>query len=110
MCKSRLSLICVPVVFESALDSEGLRKKLRDQEWYTKYQAIFRRGLKARMQKQTTARLITLAAKKKITRTPTAVQQCRTTIISYLDYGGSGYMYKISTRVYEAMCKALYAL
>ena len=62
------------------------------------------------MQKQTTARLITLAAKKKITRTPTAVQQCRTTIISYLDSGGSEYVYKISTRAYEAMCEALYAL
>ena len=33
------------------------------------------------MQKQTTARLITLAAKKKITRTPTAVQQSSLTWI-----------------------------
>ena len=62
------------------------------------------------MQNQTTARLITLAARKKITRTPTAFQQCRTTFISYLDFGGSGYMYKISTRVYEEMCEAPYAL
>ena len=28
----------------------------------------------------------------------TAVQQCRATVVSYLDSGGSEYVYKISTR------------
>ena len=62
------------------------------------------------MLKQTTARLITLVAGKTITQKPTAVQQCRATFVSYLDSGGFEYVYKISTRVYEAMCEALYAL
>ena len=110
VCKTRLSLICVPVVFESALDSEGLRKNFGIKNGTRSTKQFFaedeRHECKSKPLRDWLLWLLERKSLKNLQLYNNVVQHSSRTWISR----GSEYVYKISTRAYEAMCEALYAL